>query len=112
MYDIRIKMNEKKKHQELLKYEKFEKRKNERHATPDEILFIFEKVLEDWKTIRIFNVLQQENKETKLTKKDVENISKGNARIYQNEITPELFAKYQDVRQKVYDYHLSKKNKS
>jgi hypothetical protein len=99
-------MEERKKHHEFLKREKFEKRKNERHATPDEILFIFEKILEDWKTIRIYNILKQENKETKITKKDVENISKGNARIYKNEISHELFSKYEDLRKKVYQYHL------
>ena len=35
------------------------KRTDKRSVTGDEVIFIFEKVLEGWKTIRIFNTIIQ-----------------------------------------------------
>ena len=91
------------------KIEKFEKRKLERHSTPDEIIFILEKTLEDWRSIKIFNVLIQNNPSSKVTKKDVENISTGNIRILQNELDSEKYNLYLDLRKKVYEKKQSSK---
>ncbi len=87
------------------KLEKFEKKKNERHSTPEEILFIFEKTLEDWRPIKIYNVWIQKNPSTKITKKDVDNISNGNVRIEPNEVSKEDYEKYQTLRNAVYEKH-------
>ena len=40
-----------------------------RKATPEEIIYIFKRVLEEWRTIKIYNIMIQNNKSTKLTKK-------------------------------------------
>lgn len=90
---------------EKQKKEKFEKRKNERKSTPSEILYIFEKTLEDWRPIKIYNVMIQENPLTKITKKDVDNICNGNVRIESNEVSKEDYDKYQELRKAVYDKH-------
>ena len=37
------------------------KRTAKRDITGEEVIFIFEKILEGWKTIRIFNTLIQQN---------------------------------------------------
>ncbi len=97
---------------ELKKTEKFEKRKLERKSTPEEIIFILEKTLEDWKTIKIYNVLIQQNPQTKIIKKDVEQISTGNTRILQNELDNEKYIKYKELREKVYEKHKNAKELS
>ena len=80
-----------------------------RKATPEEILYIFEKVLDGWKTIRIYNLIIQNNPTTKITKKIVENISKGNVKIHNYELSEEKFNLYLSLREQVYDFF---KNKS
>lgn len=105
-------MNLKEYHQklELKRTAKFEKRKLERRSTSDEILFILEKVLENWRTIKIFNVLIQQNPHTNIKKEDVENISTGNIRILQSELDNEKYNRYQELREKVYQKHSEQRN--
>jgi hypothetical protein len=86
------------------------KKKDRRHATPEEVIFIFEKILEGWKTIRIYNTIIQTNPNSNVQKKHVENISTGNCKIYQNEIDEEKYHNYELLREKVYQYHINKKN--
>jgi len=81
------------------------KRTDKRDVTGEEVIFIFEKILEDWKTIRIFNTLVQSNPESKATKKKVESISTGNCKVYESELTPERYAYYLSLREKVYEKH-------
>ncbi len=76
--------------------------KVERRATPDEVLYIFDKVLEGWKTIKIYNVMKQERSETKVTKKDVESIATGNVKIHKHEMNEEDYKKYEEKRKEVY----------
>lgn len=85
------------------------KKKDRRHATPEEVIFIFEKILEGWKTIRIYNTIIQTNPKSNVQKKHVENISTGNCKIYQNEVDEEKYYNYQLLREKVYQYHINKK---
>lgn len=85
------------------------KKKDRRHATPDEVIYIFEKTLEGWKTIRIFNTLIQTNPKSIVLKKNVENISTGNSKVYENELSPERYQYYIELREKVYQYHKEKK---
>lgn len=81
-----------------------------RKATADEVLFIFEKILENWKTIRIYNTIKQTNPNSKIIKEKVETISTGNCKIFENELSPEKYQYYLELREKVYLYHKNKKN--
>jgi hypothetical protein len=74
------------------------------YATPDEIIFIFEKVLEGWKTIQIYNLLKRENKESMITKHLVETIATGNSKIDKKDIKEDKYNYYIELRKKVYDY--------
>ena len=75
-----------------------------RRATPQEIIYIFERVLEGWRTIKIYNVMIQNNESTKITKKIVENISTGNVKIHSFELHEEEYNKYLSLREQVYEY--------
>ena len=46
-----------------------QKRTEKRVVTGEEVIFIFEKVLEGWKTIRIYNTIIQSTPESGVTKK-------------------------------------------
>lgn len=78
-----------------------------RKATPEEIIYIFERVLEGCRTIKIYNIMIQNNKSTKITKKIVENISTGNVKIHPFELHEEEYNKYLSLREKVYEYRKS-----
>ena len=66
----------------------------------------FEKVLEGWKTIRIFNTIIQTNPESGALKKKVEVVATGNCKVYEREFsTKERFMYYQELREKVYNYN-------
>lgn len=75
-----------------------------RKATPEEIIYIFERVLEGWRTIKIYNIIIKNNKSTKITKKIVENISTGNVKIHPFELSEEEYSKYLSLREQVYEY--------
>ncbi len=83
------------------------KRTTKRTATPEEVIFIFEKILEGWKTIKIYNTLIQNNPKSLVDKKKVEKIATGNCKIFENELSKEKYAYYLTIREKVYDYHKS-----
>ena len=91
-------INEKKKRREI-------KKKDRRSATAEEVIYIFEKILEGWKTIRIYNTIIQLNPKSDVQKKNVENISTGNSKVYTNELSEERFQYYNELREKVYEYH-------
>jgi len=91
-------INEKKKRREI-------KKKDRRSATAEEVIYIFEKILEGWKTIRIYNTIIQLNPKSDVQKKNVENISTGNSKVYSNELCEERFKYYNELREKVYEYH-------
>jgi hypothetical protein len=89
-----------------IKSDRREKKKTDRrHATAEEVIYIFEKVIEGWKTIRIYNTIIQNNPKSLVLKKNVENISTGNSKVYQTELSPERFAYYTSLREKVYAFH-------
>jgi hypothetical protein len=53
-----------------MKQERREKKRTVKRSTSaEEVIFIFEKVLEGWKTIRIYNTLIQNNPESAIDKK-------------------------------------------
>ena len=89
-----------------MKKERREKKRTEkREITAEEVIFIFEKVLENWKTIKIFNTIIQQNPKSLITKKKVEVIASGNCKIYVNELSVERYEYYKTLREKVYEYH-------
>lgn len=78
------------------------KRTSKRDITADEVIFVFEKVLEDWKTIRIYNTIKQINPNSLVTKKKVETIATGNLKIFESELSNERYEYYKSLREKVY----------
>lgn len=96
-------IDEKKKRREV-------KKKDRRSATAEEVIFIFEKILEGWRTIKIYNTIIQLNPKSDVKKKNVETISTGNSKVYQNELSENRFKYYNELREKVYQYHKSNKN--
>lgn len=96
------------KYLEKKKKRREEKKKDRRSASPDEVIFIFEKILEGWKTIRIYNTIIQNNPNSNVEKKNVENISTGNCKVYESEISLEKFNYYTELRKKVYQFYIDK----
>jgi hypothetical protein len=88
----------------MMKQERREiKKEMKRKITGEEVIFIFEKVLEDWKTIRIFNTLIQNDPTSGAVKKKVETIATGNCKVFEREFdSKERFIYYQELREKVY----------
>ena len=86
------------------------KKKDRRGATSEEVIYIFEKILEGWKTIRIYNTIIQNNPASTVDKKNVENISTGNSKVYTSELSNERYEYYTNLREKVYNFHKEKKN--
>jgi len=85
------------------------KRSNKRGATADEVIFIFEKVLEGWKTVRIYNTIIQNNPASEIDKKKTETIASGNCRLYDSELSKERYQYYTELREKVYEYNIYNK---
>lgn len=93
---------DKKKYIQCKKERREKKRLKKRDVTGDEVIFIFEKLLDDWSTIRIYNTIIQQNPYSKMDKKKVENISTGNCKIYETELTSERYEYYLNLREKIY----------
>jgi len=82
------------------------KRMTKRHATAEEVIFIFEKVLAGWKPIRIFNTIVQTNPQSEITKKKTEVIATGNCRVTEAELPcPERYLHYLELREQVNQMH-------
>jgi len=89
-----------------MKKERREKKRCEKRSiTGDEVIFIFEKVLEGWKTIRIYNTLIQNNPNSGIDKKRTESIATGNCKVYESELPKERYEYYTILRQQVYEYN-------
>jgi hypothetical protein len=99
-------MNQQEKEHIIKKQERREKKRAEkRNILGEEVIFIFEKVLEGWKTIKIYNTLIQANPACLVNKKTVESISTGNCKVYPKELSAERFQYYLSLREKVYEFH-------
>jgi hypothetical protein len=96
---------------EAKKKRREEKKKNRRGETPEEVIYIFEKILEGWRTIKIYNTLIQTNKHSEVSKKNVENISTGNCKVYESELDTSRFQYYNELRNKVYEHQKIPDNK-
>jgi hypothetical protein len=80
------------------------KRTAKRDITGEEVIFIFEKVLAGWPTIKIFNTLIQTNPASGVIKKKVEVVATGNCKVFENELEPARYQHYLELRQKVYEF--------
>ena len=103
--DTTVENKYKKEFIKIKKERREQKRTLKRNATADEVIFIFEKILEGWKTIRIYNTLVQQNQSTNVDKKWVERIATGNCKLYESELHPEKYKYYIELREKIYEYH-------
>jgi len=97
--------NDKKKFIQIKKQRREKKRTEKRSITGDEVIFIFEKVIEGWKTIKIYNTIIQNNPKSGIDKKKTEKISTGNCKLYESELSKERFEYYNLLREKVYEYN-------
>jgi hypothetical protein len=97
--------NKYKRHFIKIKQERREtKRTAKRDITGEEVIFIFEKVLEGWKTIKIYNTLIQTNPNSNIDKKKTEQISTGNCKVYETELSPDRYAYYTSLREQIYEF--------
>ena len=90
---------------QMKKERREKKRKDKRSISGEEVIFIFEKVLEGWKTIRIYNTIIQNNPNSIVDKKKTETIATGNCKVYPSELSNERFEYYNTLREKVYEYN-------
>ena len=86
------------------KERRVKKRTEKRDVTGEEVIFIFEKVLEGWPTIKIFNTIIQTNPKSGVIKKKVEVIATGNCKVFENELEPARYQHYLELRPNVYDF--------
>jgi hypothetical protein len=82
------------------------KRCEKRSVTGEEVIFIFEKLLEGWKTIRIYNTIIQFNPKSAIDKKKTESIATGNCKVFETELPKERYEYYKELRVKVSDFLL------
>jgi hypothetical protein len=90
---------------QMKKERREKKRTAKRNINGEEVIFIFEKVLEGWKTIKIYNTLIQNNSTSCITKKKTEQIATGNCKVYESELPKERYEYYIFLREKVYKYN-------
>jgi hypothetical protein len=76
-----------------------------RPCSAEDVIFIFEKTLNNQKPIQIYNELKRMQPQSKITNKWVKKISTGNCRVIQTELSDEKFKYYKELREKVYIYH-------
>jgi hypothetical protein len=95
----------KEKYYRIKKERRESKCKLKRDVTGEEVIFIFEKILEGWKTITIYNTIIQNNSSSNINKKKTEQISTGNCKIYESELSKERYEYYNLLREKVYEFH-------
>lgn len=80
------------------------KRTKKRDVTADEVIYIFEKVLENWKTIRIYNTIIQSNPNSGVVKSVVEKIATGNCKLFPHELSKKRYEYYIQLRAEVYQH--------
>ena len=90
---------------QMKKERRQKKRCEKRLISGEEVIFIFEKVVEGWKTVRIFNTIIQNNPNSAIDKKKTETIATGNCKVYESELTKERYDYYTALRQQVYEYN-------
>jgi len=87
---------------QMKKARREKKRTEKRSITGEEVIYIFEKFIEGWATIKIYNTIIQNNPNSAVDKKKVETIVSGNCKVYETELSSEKFKYYLELREKVY----------
>ena len=87
---------------QMKKVRREKKRTEKRSITGEEVIYIFEKFIEGWATIKIYNTIIQNNPNSAVDKKKVETIVSGNCKVYETELSSEKFKYYLELRDKVY----------
>ena len=87
---------------QMKKTRREKKRTEKRSITGEEVIYIFEKFIEGWATIKIYNTIIQNNPNSEVNKKKVETIVSGNCKVYETELSSENFKYYLELREKVY----------
>ena len=87
---------------QMKKTRREKKRTKKRSITGEEVIYIFEKFIEGWATIKIYNTIIQNNPNSEVNKKKVETIVSGNCKVYETELSSEKFKYYLELREKVY----------
>ena len=90
---------------QMKKARREKKRTEKRSITGEEVIYIFEKFIEGWATIKIYNTIIQNNPNSSADKKSVESIATGNCKVYESELTKDRHVYYLELREKVYQYH-------
>ena len=88
---------------QMKKARREKKRTEKRSITGEEVIFIFEKFIEGWTTIKIYNIIIQNNPNSDVNKKKVETIVSGNCKVYETELSTEKYKYYLELREKVYE---------
>ena len=94
---------------QMKKDRRTKKRTEKRSITGEEVIFIFEKFIEGWSTIRIYNTIVQNNPESQIIKKKVETIVSGNCKIFESEVSADKYKYYLELREKIYEIHKNQK---
>jgi hypothetical protein len=84
------------------------KRTEKRDISGEDVIFLFEKVLEGWKTIQIYNALLRAHPGEHISKTMVEKYASGNCKVYESELEKERYETYLLLREKVYQYRKEK----
>jgi Zn-dependent M32 family carboxypeptidase len=94
---------------------KKERRKNKkfvkRHASGEEVIKIFEMVLNDKKSSQIINELKRNDPQSPIEKKYVNRIMTGNCKVNSEELPEDKYNYYCKLREEVYEYWRNKKSK-
>ena len=93
---------------QMKKARREKKRTEKRSITGEEVIYIFEKFIEGWATIKIYNTIIQNNPNSAVDKKKVETIVSGNCKVYETELSSEKFKYYLELREKVYKINAKK----
>ena len=88
------------KFKEIKQKRRIEKRTKKRNVLAEEVIFIFEKILEGWQTNKIYNVLIQTNPQSNVNKKKVEQIA---SKVFENELNKDRYQYYIQLKKQVYN---------
>jgi hypothetical protein len=88
---------------QMKKVRREKKRTEKRSITGEEVIYIFEKFIEGWATIKIYNTIIQNNPNSEVNKKKVETIVSGNCKVYETELSKDRYEYYVFLREKVYE---------
>jgi hypothetical protein len=77
------------------------KRIARRNATPQNIIYIFERTLAGEKPIQIYNAIRRNEPANTITKEVVSVISSGNVKVFPYELSKEEYATYAELLGKI-----------